>query len=148
MKCIGLSVAMIGVTGFTCLGSTVSRPAELWGGVLAGRVLSSAPAFSQEKPGAPMKVAAEVMAANVVEKPEPVCSPEHKGDKLTGTVVLDAIIGVDGKVENLNVISGPEALRGCVLDAVSEWTYKPYLLNGVATAVETTITVKLDSGGM
>jgi TonB family protein len=94
----------------------------------------------------PVKVAAGVMAANLVEKPDPICSPEHKGDKVSGTVVLDAIIGVDGRVANLNVISGPEALRGCVLDAVSQWVYKPYLVNGVAVEVETTITLNLDSG--
>jgi TonB family protein len=95
----------------------------------------------------PVKVAAGVMAANLVEKPEPICSPEHKGDKVSGTVVLDAIIGVDGRMANLNVISGPEALRGCVLDAVSGWTYKPYLVDGVAVEVETMITLNLDTGG-
>ena len=89
----------------------------------------------------PLKVPANVMAANVVEKPEPICAPEHKGDPLNGTVVLDAVIGPDGHVANLNVLSGPEALRGCVLDAVSQWTYKPYLLNGAPIDVETTITV-------
>jgi TonB family protein len=100
------------------------------------------------KSGGPVKVAGGVMAANLVEKPDPICSPEHKGDKVSGTVVLDAIIGVDGRVANLNVISGPEALRGCVLDAVSGWVYKPYLVNGVAVEVETVITLNLDSGGV
>ena len=88
-----------------------------------------------------LKVPANVMAANVVERPEPICAPEHKGDPLNGTVVLDAVVGPDGHVANLNVLSGPEALRGCVLDAVSQWTYKPYLLNGAPVEVETTITV-------
>ena len=102
---------------------------------------------AHEKPGGAVKVAGAVMAANLVEKPEPICSPEHKGDHVSGTVVLDAIIGVDGRVANLNVISGPEALGGCVLDAVSQWTYKPYLVDGVAVEVETMITLNLDTGG-
>ena len=94
----------------------------------------------------PLKVPASVMAANLVEKPEPICAPEHKGDTLSGTVVLDAIIGADGHIANLNVVSGPESLRGCVLDAVSQWAYKPYLLNGNPVEVETTIAVNIPAG--
>ena len=96
------------------------------------------------KSGASLKVPGGVMAGKVLEKPLPVCMPEHKGDPLHGTTQLDAIIGADGKIVNLNVISGPEALRGCVLDAVSQWTYKPYLLNGNPVEVETTITLTIN----
>ena len=160
MRYSWLSVAMIGVICAARARNAPSQPVGAPGGVLAGQVLSSPPPFfppiaatatvvqAHEKPGGPVKVAGAVMAANLVEKPEPICSPEHKGDHVSGTVVLDAIIGVDGRVANLNVISGPEALRGCVLDAVSQWVYKPYLVNGVAVEVETVITLNLDSGGV
>jgi outer membrane biosynthesis protein TonB len=56
-------------------------------------------------------------------------------------VVLNAVIGKDGTVQNLNVVSGPGELQQSSLDAVSQWTYKPYLLNGDPIEVETTINV-------
>jgi outer membrane biosynthesis protein TonB len=144
-----LSVAIMMVMFVDGAREAVAQTLKLPGGTVVGEVLSSTPARIQaSEQHKPVKVAGGVMAANLVESPQPICSPEHKGDKVSGTVVLDAIIGVDGRVANLNVISGPEALRGCVLDAVSGWTYKPYLVDGVAVEVETTITLKLDSGGL
>jgi protein TonB len=61
--------------------------------------------------------------------------------------VLHAIIGTDGKIQSLNVLSGPAELTQSAIDAVSQWVYKPYLLNGEPTAVETTITVNYSFGG-
>jgi outer membrane biosynthesis protein TonB len=55
--------------------------------------------------------------------------------------VLHAIIGKDGKIRSLKVVSGPDELAHSALDVVRQWTYKPYLLNGNPTEVETTITV-------
>jgi outer membrane biosynthesis protein TonB len=60
---------------------------------------------------------------------------------MNGTIVMDARIGKDGAIEKLRVVSGPEEFRKSSLDAVRQWTYKPYLLNGQPTAVDTTITV-------
>jgi protein TonB len=56
-------------------------------------------------------------------------------------VVLRAIIGKDERVEQLEAISGPLMLKGAALDAVKHWTYKPYLLNGQPTKVDTTVIV-------
>jgi protein TonB len=62
-------------------------------------------------------------------------------------VVLHALISKTGTIDNLSVVSGPEMLRAAALDAVRTWRYKPYLLNGEPTEVDTTVTVNFNFGG-
>ena len=61
---------------------------------------------------------------------------------LEGTVVLQATISKSGAIENLRVVSGPALLQQAALDAVKQWQYKPYLLNGEPVEVETTVNVE------
>jgi len=63
-----------------------------------------------------------------------------------GTVVLAATIAKDGSIANLHVASGPPVLQQAALDAVSQWLYRPYLLNGDPVEVETTINVVFKLG--
>jgi protein TonB len=58
-----------------------------------------------------------------------------------GTVVLAATISRDGVIENLRVLTGPSTLRIAAQEAVAQWRYRPYLLNGQPVEVETTINV-------
>jgi TonB family protein len=92
-------------------------------------------------PDGTLKVPANVMASQVISKVVPVYPAEAKQAGIEGAVVLHAVIGTNGTVENLTVVSGPEELQHSALDAVSQWLYKPYLLNGDPVEVETTITV-------
>jgi protein TonB len=55
--------------------------------------------------------------------------------------VLQAVIGKDGTVQNLRVISGHPLLVGAAIDAVKQWHYKPYYLNAEPVEVETQIVV-------
>lgn len=59
-----------------------------------------------------------------------------------GEVVLQAVIGKDGRIENLHAVSGNPLLVRAALDAVQQWRYRPYLLNGEPVEVETQITVR------
>ena len=90
---------------------------------------------------APKKVWSGVMAEQFVTKVVPVYPPKARITGVQGTVVMHAVIGKIGTIESLDVLSGPEALRSSALDAVRQWTYKPYLLNGNPVAVDTTITI-------
>ena len=63
------------------------------------------------------------------------------------SVILHATISKQGTIESLQVISGPPMLVNAARDAVSRWRYKPYLLNGEPTEVETTINVNFTFGG-
>ncbi len=71
----------------------------------------------------------------------PLYPPEAKAEKKQGTVVLHAIIGKDGSIRDLKVISGPEIFRDAAVRAVEQWKYKPYRLMGRPVEVDTTITV-------
>jgi protein TonB len=62
-------------------------------------------------------------------------------------VVLQAEISKNGTIENLRVMSGHPMLVQSALDAVKQWRYKPYLLNGDPVPVETTITVNFTLSG-
>jgi protein TonB len=61
--------------------------------------------------------------------------------------VLHAIISKSGTIESLSVISGPVMLQSAAMDAVKTWRYKPYLLNGDPTEVDTTIMVNFNLNG-
>jgi TonB family protein len=102
---------------------------------------SASDASDASKPTSPLTVPAKVMAENLLTKVMPEYPPAAKKAKIQGTVVLSAVIGKDGSVENLKVISGPEELQQSSLDAVRQWTYKPYRLNGDDVEVKTTVNV-------
>ena len=88
-----------------------------------------------------------MIAGNILVKTTPVYPPIAKAAHVSGAVVLHAIISKSGSIDNLTVISGPEMLRASALDAVRSWRYKPYLLNGEPTEVDTQITVNFNFGG-
>ncbi len=61
--------------------------------------------------------------------------------KVQGAVVLQALIGVDGDIQDLRVLSGPTILASAAQEAVKQWRFKPYLQNGVPIETEAKITV-------
>ena len=62
-----------------------------------------------------------------------------KQARIQGTVVLQAVIGKDGNVQELRIVSGHPLLAAAALEAVKQWHYQPYYLNGVPVAVDTQI---------
>ena len=88
-----------------------------------------------------VSVPTDVMAANVLTRVPPVYPPRSKADGVEGSVVLNVQIGSDGRMQHVEVSSGPAELRQSALDSVETWTYKPYRLNGAPVAVTTTVTV-------
>ncbi len=94
-----------------------------------------------------LTVPAAVMSQNLLNKVVPIYPPAAKKAKVQGTVVLSALIGKDGNIENLRVVSGPSELQQSALDAVRQWTYKPYLLNGDPVKVVTTVHVVYQLNG-
>ena len=93
-----------------------------------------------------VRISAGIMAGQIESKVQPVYPPDAKAARIQGAVVLHAVIGVNGKIQDLNVLSGPPELTDSALDAVRQWVYKPYILNGEPTAVETNITVTYSFG--
>jgi TonB family protein len=87
------------------------------------------------------------MVANITKVVKPVYPDIAKRASICGTVVLRAIVGKDGSVQELKYISGPPLLMKAALDAVRKWRYAPTLLQGQPVEVDTTISVVFELKG-
>ena len=105
------------------------------------RTSSSRPAVVQAAPKGPMTISRGVAEGMLLQKVVPHYPPIAVASRTQGTVTLQAVISEDGTIEGLRVVSGSAMLTPAALDAVSQWRYRPYLLNGEPVAVETTINV-------
>jgi len=72
---------------------------------------------------------------------EPSYPPIARAARVQGNVVLKAIIDKAGNIQDLQLVSGHPMLVPAAIEAVRQWHYKPYLLNGQPVEVETTVTV-------
>ena len=83
----------------------------------------------------------QVQAANLIKKVTPSYPPLAKQARIQGTVRFTAIIGKDGTIQNLQLVSGHPMLVPSATEAVKQWVYKPTLLNGEPVEVITQIDV-------
>ena len=81
------------------------------------------------------------MSGLVLHKVQPEYPSDAKAQNIQGTVQLKAIVDKEGNVAGLQLISGHPMLAPAAIDAVKQWKYRPYLLNGEPIEVETTVTV-------
>jgi protein TonB len=88
-----------------------------------------------------------MLQGSLLHQVQPTYPPLARTTRIQGPVVLAAIINKAGAIENLRVISGHPMLVKAALDAVSEWRYRPYILNNEPVEVETQITVNFTLGG-
>jgi len=88
-----------------------------------------------------VKVDGKAAAANLINRVDPVYPPLARQTRISGTVRLRAVIGKDGAVRQLDVISGHPLLVPSALDAVRKWKYQPTQLDGETVEVDTTIDV-------
>ena len=99
---------------------------------------SDLPASTTEK----VEIQASATTGMLVKKNFPVYPQDAKDARVSGKVVLKAVIGRDGGVHDLKVLETPwPSLAASALWSVSQWQYKPYTLNGQPVEVETTINV-------
>jgi periplasmic protein TonB len=92
-------------------------------------------------PKRPLSVSAGVMAALLVHRVQPEYPKLAEVMHLSGTVELQARIGTDGTVQELEVVSGNPILARAAIEAVQQWRYQPTRLDGQPVEVETHITV-------
>jgi protein TonB len=116
------------------------------GGVLSEVLGStrSVPTFTKAPEPTPIKrirLAARVVEANLIYDVAPKYPPEAGRARVEGTVVLMAVISKDGSVQDVRVESGLPILAQAAMDAVKQWRYKPYLLNGEPVEVDSRITI-------
>jgi protein TonB len=82
-----------------------------------------------------------MLEGNLLRRVEPVYPPLAKTARIQGSVVLVAVISKAGTIDNLHAVSGPPMLVPAAVAAVSQWRYRPYILNNESIEVETQITV-------
>ncbi len=92
------------------------------------------------KPPKPLSIS-HIDPGQIIRRVEPLYPPIAHTARIQGSVVLHAIISRQGTIEKLQVVSGHPMLDKAALDAVSQWLFRPYILNGQPIEVETEITV-------
>lgn len=117
---------------------------------IMGAISGSAPVIPlpPPKPTAPAPRVSRMMEGNLIYKPQPIYPPTARAVRVQGAVVLRAIISRAGTIENLQALSGHPLLIPAAIEAVKQWRYRPYVLNGEPVEVETRVTVNfILSGG-
>jgi protein TonB len=88
-----------------------------------------------------VRVSEAVSKALLIKRVEPHYPDRARQNRLQGLVVLKALIDANGEVRDLTLVSGHPFLAPAAAEAVKDWKYKPYLLNGQAVEVETQVVV-------
>jgi periplasmic protein TonB len=83
-----------------------------------------------------------VSEGHLVRRVEPEYPAIARQARIEGDVLLRAVIGRDGSIQNLSVVSGHPFLARAALDAVRQWQYQPFLLSGRAVEVDSEILVR------
>jgi TonB family protein len=127
----------------TAVASTAPSPDQDMEGAKSGNTGESAPdtPLSSNNPPTRIRVPGKVTAASVVERTTPEYPPQARAGHVQGEVLLHAIIDKEGKISELQVLSGDDLLAKSALAAVRQWRYKPMLVDGEPAEVDTTITI-------
>jgi protein TonB len=100
------------------------------------------PPTDSTPPSQPAIVASGVIAGRKIGGNAPIYPPEAKRQRVQGTVLLNAVISEEGKIQDLKVAKAPDRdLADAAIQAVRSWRYVPYLLSGKPVKVRTTIAV-------
>ncbi|MBB5345175.1 energy transducer TonB [Tunturibacter empetritectus] len=102
---------------------------------------------SGKAPSKTIHVSTGVSQGLLIAPIRPVYPAIARAAHVEGTVVVEAVISRGGTIESLHVLSGPVMLQSAAMDAIRAARYRPYLLNGEAVEVQTTITVNFRMGG-
>jgi protein TonB len=88
-----------------------------------------------------------MLEGNLMRRVQPAYPPLARTARIQGSVILAAVISKAGTIENLRALSGPPMLVPAAIEAVSQWRYRPYILNSEPIEVETQITVNFTLSG-
>ena len=122
-------------------------PGGQMGGVIGGIISSTPVAVPRVATPQRVRVSQGVSQGLLIRKVQPVYPPLARQARIQGNVVLQAEISKDGTIENLRLMSGHPMLAPSAIEAVKQWRYKPYFLNGEPVEVETQITVIFSLSG-
>ena len=122
-------------------------PGGQMGGVIGGIISSTPMAVPKVATPQRVRVSQGVSQGLLVKRVQPNYPPLARQARIQGTVVLQAEISKTGDIQNLRLISGHPMLAPAAIEAVKQWKYKPYLLNGEPVEVETQVQVNFTLSG-
>jgi periplasmic protein TonB len=122
-------------------------PGGQMGGVIGGIISSTPVAVPKVATPQRVRVSLGVSQGLLVKRVQPNYPPLARQARIQGTVLLQAEISKDGTIENLRLISGHPMLAPAAIEAVKQWRYRPYMLNGEPVAVETQVQVNFTLSG-
>jgi protein TonB len=106
-----------------------AAPALTLGAAPAGAgSLSALAKTGTSKPS--MLAQSELEPIQVLKRVSPTYPLIAKQRRLSGILVVDALVDKSGKVTNLQIVSGPPVFRDAAFDAIKQWQFKPAMLNG------------------
>ncbi len=117
------------------------------GGVIGGIISSTPVAVPKVATPTRVRVSQGVTAGLLIRKIQPLYPPLARQARIQGQVVLQAEISKDGTIQNLRLMSGHPMLAPAAIEAVKQWRYKPYVLNGEPVEVQTEVTVNFTLSG-
>lgn len=88
-----------------------------------------------------IRVGGNVQVAKILHKVSPIYPSDAKAAHIQGSVGFHVVIGTDGKVKDMETVSGNPSLAQAASDALRQWQYQPTLLNGAPVEVDTTVTM-------
>ena len=112
-----------------------SSAEELNAGLVGGNAQPSAPA-------APLAVGGDVKQAKLISSVPPSYPALAKTQRVSGSVLIDALIDANGRVTTMKVVSGPTLLHQAAMDALKQWKYHPAMLDGKPVAMHLTVTIQ------
>jgi protein TonB len=122
-------------------------PGGQMGGVIGGIISSTPVAVPKVATPQRVRVSLGVSQGLLIKKVQPNYPPLARQARIQGTVLLQAEISKDGTIENLRLINGHPMLAPAAIEAVKQWRYRPYMLNGEPVAVETQVQVNFTLSG-
>jgi protein TonB len=115
------------------------------GGIVGGLVAAPPPPPPPPAPPAvvkgPVRIGGDVQAPALVKRVEPAYPDVAVAAKITGIVILEATVAVDGSVEQVRVLRSVKFLDQAAIEAVKQWKYSPLMLNGIPTPFVLTVTL-------
>jgi protein TonB len=121
-------------------------PGGQMGGVIGG-IISSTPVAVPRVAPQRVRVSQGVSQGLLIHQVKPLYPALARQARIAGQVVLQAVIAKDGTIQNLKMVSGHPMLAPAAIEAVKQWRYKPYYLNGEPVEVETVVTVNFTLSG-
>jgi len=130
----------LGVEGGVPGGVEGGVPGGVLGGIVGGLPAAAPP------PPAPkaVRVGGQIKQPKILNRVEPVYPDLAQQARLSAIIIMEALVGTDGRVKKVTVLRGAPLFDEPAMTAVRQWRYQPLLLNGIPTEFILTVTVNFN----